>query len=228
MRRVLLGGCLVAAICVASVVAQQPDDFDKKMVKGGRGGKAFKSMGPPGRDGAPTNHRWEYAVRRHADVQEAGGGDLERGMNHLGELGWELVTVDGNFGQGRGHAYFKRSRIGPPSQADDDTRREQNPMPPQPQGPFMGRGMGRGAGGNPPPPQHETTVIVPLKNSQANSMAQILSNIVSGAPGSRARFVPDQRTNRLILVAPDDKMAEIRKLIDELDQPVGAERRLTK
>ncbi len=78
------------------------------------------------------------------------------------------------------------------------------------------------------PTQKETTVIIPLKNSQANSMAQILSSVISGAPGSRTRFVPDQRTNRLILVAPDDKIAEVRKLIDELDQPVPVDRRFVK
>ncbi len=112
MRRALLGGCLVAAICVASVFGQQPDDFGKKGGKGGgRGGKgkampAFRELNPPA--------RWDYAVRMHADVMEMGGGDLQRGLNHMGELGWELVTVDGIFGQGHGHAYFKRPRTGRP------------------------------------------------------------------------------------------------------------------
>ena len=112
MRRALLGGCLVAAICVASVFGQQPDDFGKKGGRGGgRGGKG-KSMPASGN-----------RIHRHDGIMpsacmpmfmEMGGGDLQRGLNHMGELGWELVTVDGIFGQGRGHAYFKRPKTGRP------------------------------------------------------------------------------------------------------------------
>ena len=40
------------------------------------------------------------------------------------------------------------------------------------------------------PPQKETTVIIPLKNSQANSMAQILSSVISVLPAAGLALFP--------------------------------------
>ena len=229
MRRALIGGCLFVALCVASSFGQQPDDFGKRGGKAGKG-KGFKAFeGAPKMD-APGPHRWEYAIRRREDFQEMGGDDLQRAMNRMGESGWELVAVDGTFAQGRGHAYFKRPRNGPMPPAEADVMRDQ-PVPPAPPTPpgcpggFGGfGGFARGPGNNVPQPK-ETTTIITLKNAQPSSMTQMLT-MVFGTTG--ARFVPDSRTGRLILIAPEDKLAEIRKMVEELDQPAPTDRRMTK
>jgi type II secretory pathway component HofQ len=66
-------------------------------------------------------------------------------------------------------------------------------------------------------PPKEITLLISLKNAQANSTSQMLSQVFGS---TRARFVPDPRTNRIVLVAPEDKLSEIRKLIEELDVPI--------
>jgi hypothetical protein len=216
MRKALLWCCLVTALCVASLFGQQPDPPAKGRGGQGKGGRGKVEGGRGFAFAAPASPKWEYAVRMHADIQEMGDGDIQRGMNKLGESGWELVSLDGTFGTGRGHAYFKRPKGANSPRAGFDFSGEEGPFFP----------MVVGNGRVPPGPQaKETTTLISLKNSQVNSMAQMIQAIY-GRPG--IRIVPDSRTNRLVLLAPEDQVAEIRRLIDELDQPAPMDRKMVK
>ncbi|CAN5274112.1 hypothetical protein BH10PLA2_BH10PLA2_07380 [soil metagenome] len=197
---------MVAAICAASVLGQQPDEFNKKGGKGGRGSKMSKFMTSPSPEVLPI-HRWEYAVRREHEISQTAGGDLQRGLNQLGDSGWELVSAATNT------FYFKRPKNNPPPPPLNEPRREGSPAPPIPPGEFgeFARTLTR-----PVPSTNEKTTFVQLKNAEASSVAQILSSVYRDRG---VRFVPETRTNRLILLVPEEKLADIRKFIDELDQP---------
>src|SRR5437763_1903891 len=75
----------------------------------------------------PAGHgpvmKWEYAVHGANEVTKLGGGQLDAGLNKLGDEGWELLSVTG---AAHGSTYyFKRAR---------------GPMP------MAGMGMGMAAG----------------------------------------------------------------------------------
>ena len=219
MRRGVLLSCLAVAICVASIDAQPPGEAPQfKGSKKGKGSGSGFSFGPPPFAVSSSPSQWEYAVKTAAEIRELGNADIQAGLNKLGDDGWELVTIDGTFGRVAGHAYFKRPKTNRPS-------------PPPVQVPVQGETQSISLG-NVPSRQtktaqvKETTTIVSMKNSNPVALSQILQSVY--ARSSQIRFVPDQRTNRLILVAPEDQVAEIKRLIDDLDQPTPTDRRMVK
>ncbi len=228
MRKKLLWSCLVLSICVVSLFAQQPEGSPKK----GKEGQAKGMRGSKGRGGfGPVfSTRWEYAVRTMAEVQDSGEGDLQRGLNKLGESGWELVALDGTFGTGHGNAYFKRTKSGGPWRSDGDAGAPMMPgLSAVDVEAIVGQRPPNAGGGatearslvittSPVPQSKETTLVLTLKNCPVGSMAQMLNSIF-GRPG--VRVVPDSRTNKLVLIAPENLVPEIRKMIEELDQPAG-------
>lgn len=219
MRRAVLLCCLAVAVCAASIDAQPPGEAPQfKGSKKGKGSGRGFGFGPPPVAVSSSPGQWEYAVKTAAEIRELGNADIQAGLNKLGDDGWELITLDGTFGRVAGHAYFKRPK----------THRPTSPLVQVPvQGDTQSISFGNVASRQTKAAQaKETTTIVPVKNSNPLVLSQILQSVY--ARSSQIRFVPDQRTNRLILVAPEDQVAEIKRLIDDLDQPAPTERRMVK
>lgn len=65
--------------------------------------------------------QWEYRVMHYTDVAKVGGRKdneasdeqyVEKGLNKLGQDGWELVAVTSSGpGAGNGHLYLKRAKV---------------------------------------------------------------------------------------------------------------------
>jgi hypothetical protein len=181
-----------------------------------------------------------------------GSGDLKAGMNKVGEDGWELVSVDpGSAGPGGMRApsyYFKRAtRVMPggfaragagdffaPGGTGAASGTASGPGgaargPGNPGGPGMrgaGRAGGLGGGRGPAgrePAGNESTLIITLKYAQAESLAGILQKLYG--QNGRTRLATDERTNSIILMATEKDLAEIHRLVSDLDRPVSEKTR---
>jgi hypothetical protein len=62
------------------------------VVAGTMSGTAPAADGKPGADS-----RWEYKVLTRSQVIDLGKKDLAAGLNQLGDEGWELVAIDGDY-----------------------------------------------------------------------------------------------------------------------------------
>jgi type II secretory pathway component GspD/PulD (secretin) len=183
---------------MASIWAQDPGSdskvFNQGKGKGGKGGGG-KGFGPlPTHPLVQTNNRWEYLVRTS---DKSPGSEIEAELNKLGSEGWELVQIMS--GTLQWEYYFKRAKIGASAS--------------EPAGTF---GPMRWTRVIPPEQQKELTQILTPQHAPVMHLAQLLSNIYGRTP---ARFVPDNSSGRLIVVAPKDKLAEIESMIQQLDQP---------
>jgi hypothetical protein len=92
----------------------------------------------------------------------------------------------------------------------------QQAAPGAPQAPGgVPRAEGGSAAGAQSVPEFE---VVPLQNAVAGEVANSLRNLVPGG----TRFMPDARTNSLLLMSSGENLAGIKALIAELDRPVTA------
>jgi RNA polymerase sigma factor (sigma-70 family) len=86
---------------------------------------------------------------------------------------------------------------------------------PGPMGPTGGGPMGMGVGGGAARPAGELKVLT-LKHATADDMASVLGQVFPG----KATITPDARSNQLIVRTDLDTLAEITKLLEQLDVPV--------
>lgn len=94
----MLTGCLLQA---PGVVAQQT-------------GSATPMMGTPPTDN-PNSTTWQYVRKDEAELTNMGGGSVERGMNLLGDMGYELFIVTSSMDSGKaGYHFFRRPPCCPP------------------------------------------------------------------------------------------------------------------
>jgi hypothetical protein len=113
------------------------------------------------------------------ELMETGGDDVQRGLNRMGDAGWELVATAAT------HAfYFKRPKNSPPPPpSHDEPRREVPPSPPVTHGNFDPADRMQI---KPVAPIKQTTTFIHLRHSEANSVSQILSSVFQ----TGGRFVP--------------------------------------
>jgi hypothetical protein len=196
MRSGFVLGCAAALACAAASPAQQPNQPE-------RGQRA------PARLAA----RWEYVVHAQDELTKLGGGDVQAGLNNLGEDGWELVTVDPGAGPGRQQPrqpryYFKRS-AGPVGGFIGFAGGG------APGAAVMRVGTGRVATRAPEPAADEPPHVIRLKHARAQEVLQVVEQLYGRTPGSRV--ASDPRTNSLIVIATDKQFATIMQLVKELD-----------
>jgi hypothetical protein len=191
---------------------------------------------------APWRQKWEYSVLSAAEIAKRADGDLQAGLNRLGEEGWELVTV-----RTPDH-YFKRATtppmtgmmggggagigaVGGPDRRGFD------------EGGFGRGGFDRGGFGGgfgtstgtrtdsgprgqqgPPAvagpraaaPEKQSFHVIVLKHASAADLGTILHHLFQG---TGARLVHDPHTNSLIVAGTEDHVRALRELVVQLDQP---------
>jgi hypothetical protein len=209
--------CVALGLCAAVAYAQVP---------GGPGT-------PPGPRSTPAivpgaGVKWDYSVKTKDELAKLGGGELGVGLNTLGEEGWELVSVEPRAAEiGRGSTfYFKRSRGHLPA-AGMSMSLPGMGGPPNTGG-FSARGggaggmAGRGGAGPVPPHTEEIFQIFRLKYAKAAPTAGALKELYGDRSG--VRCVSDERTNSLLVAAPEEQLLKMAAILVKLDCEVPEEK----
>jgi len=236
MRLRLVPVCV--CLCAALAYGQEPKKEETPQGPAGRGASqrgapsrfsrgsagAQPDRTPFGRGFQAARPQWEYAVRTSADL-----GDLEAGLNKLGQEGWELVSVTAT--APRATYVFKRARDASPFAAFGGMR-----LPT----PFSGgesgstaasstsgesRGGGRAAQAA---PAKEDFVVINLKNASATALARTLQQLF-GQPlgrGGVPRFASDDRSNALIVAGSQEVLDVVRALVQRLDEAPERDERI--
>lgn len=226
-----LTACVVLLVTLVAYGQEPKDSLPGKKSKG-RGPGSQSAFGAP-----PWRQQWEYSMLEANAIRNAADGDLQAGLNKLGNEGWELLAVHPlqSKGRARDTYYFKRATSPAltgvvPGPFGRGGRAASGSI-----GSFAGptaiggfsKSIERGPDGPPPstPPgvlqsDGRKYQIIPLKEAPASAVAAVLKETFSSA-----RVYPFQPANSLVVVAAEPQMREISELAAKLDVLTGEKRK---
>ena len=188
MRLRLVPVCV--CLCAALAYGQEPKKEETPQGPAGRGASqrgapsrfsrgsagAQPDRTPFGRGFQAARPQWEYAVRTSADL-----GDLEAGLNKLGQEGWELVSATaGTMGGNQRVTYvFKRAKDAAPFAGGMGSRMGGAGFVGEAGSAGTGGTVGesRGGRGERVAPAKDDFVVIRLKNAIATSLARTLQQL---------------------------------------------------
>lgn len=104
-----LGGILLAVLILAGSLFQVPGVAAQQTGSG-----TTPMMGTTPTDN-PNSRTWQYVRKDDAELTTMGGGSVEKGLNLLGDNGYELFIVTSAMDSGKaGYHFFRRPPCCPP------------------------------------------------------------------------------------------------------------------
>ncbi len=104
-----VGRVLLAVLMGTGCLLQAPDALAQQAPSG-----TVPTMGTAPTDN-PKSNTWQYVRKDEAELAGFGGGSFEKGMNLMGDAGYELFIVTSTLDSGKaGYHFFRRPPCCPP------------------------------------------------------------------------------------------------------------------
>ncbi|MCU0573433.1 MAG: hypothetical protein MUC41_10605 [Syntrophobacteraceae bacterium] len=109
MPRTICGTFLLVFLMLTGCFLLAPDAIAQQTAPG-----TPPIMGTPPTDN-PNSTTWQYVRKDEGELVSMGGGSVEKGMNLLGDMGYELFIVTSAIDSGKaGYHFFRRPPCCPP------------------------------------------------------------------------------------------------------------------